>query len=129
MKTFRIILITLLTAFGLLSVILTSGVLLDLFQLHGEDANNVQFIVITNLICGVLYIIAAYGYNRNEPWTYKLLAFITLVLVLAFVALQIHIGRGGLYEEETIRAMIFRMVFSSIMTLSTYITLKRKKHE
>lgn len=129
MKVFRIIFISILTLFGLLSVLLTSTVLLNVPIMHKTEEHNVLFIAITNLICGILYIVAAYGYHREEKWSYKLLTIITLILVLAFGMLQLYIYRGGLYEEKTVRAMIFRMVLTTFFAMISFFTLKKQNHD
>lgn len=123
----RYLSIILLIAFGALSVFLTSSVLLDLFGIREAEGNYVPFIVYANLICGILYLVTAFLLFRKKMASVYPLAIATLVLIVAYLALQVHIEQGGLFEQKTVKAMLIRIVFTVIMTGLAWFTIKNLK--
>lgn len=126
MKALKIVQTVLLSFFGLVTVFMASSVIFDLFGIREKEGNYVLFIVYTNLICGILYLLAAY-----TTWTKPKLSFKTLVvslslLIIAFVAFQFYIHNGGIHEEKTVKAMLFRIVFTAIMTGIDWLNLKKR---
>ncbi|HNO55047.1 MAG TPA: hypothetical protein PKI85_08045, partial [Chitinophagaceae bacterium] len=73
MKALKIVQTVLLSFFGLVTVFMASSVIFDLFGIREKEGNYVLFIVYTNLICGILYLLAAY-----TTWTKPKLSFKTL---------------------------------------------------
>ncbi|HUW07971.1 MAG TPA: hypothetical protein VMW01_17160 [Williamwhitmania sp.] len=126
-KTLRYIIAIVLSAFGLLTLFLSSSVIFDLFGIRANEGNYVLLVVWTNFLCSILYIIAAFGFIRAQKWTTLILGISATALIMAFIGLFIHIYSGGLYETKTIGAMIFRIVLTlTFMILSYYSVNKRK---
>ncbi len=99
MKTaFPYITAILLAAFGLLTLFLSASVIFDLFGIREREGNYVLFIVWSNFIGSILYLISAYGLIRKMNYTPKLLGVSALILIAAFIALMAHINSGGLHE-------------------------------
>jgi hypothetical protein len=117
MKAIRIIHTVLLAAIGAISVFMTSSVLLDLFDIRAKEGNYVEFVVVANLICGVLYLFAATMNWINTRLSVVALTLSVIVLLLAFWGLKNHITAGGLHEAKTVVAMKFRIIYSVAMLL------------
>lgn len=58
-------------AFGLLTLFLSSSVIFDLFGIRAKEGNYVLFVVVTNFICSILYLFAAFGIIKNMIWPTK----------------------------------------------------------
>ena len=116
-----------LTAFGLLTLFLSTSVIFDLFGIRAKEGNYVLFVVWSNFISSILYIFAAYGFIKNKRWTATLLVISTLILIAAFIGLKIHINSGGIYETKTVGAMIFRISVTLVFTTLAYFTITKKK--
>lgn len=126
MKALKIIQTILLSFFGLVTVFMASSVIFNLFGIREKEGNYVLFIVYTNLVCGILYLLAAY-----TTWTTPKLSFTSLVvslalLIVAFIAFQFYIYNGGIHEAKTIKAMVFRIVFTAIMTGIGWLSIKKR---
>ena len=126
MKALKIIQTILLSFFGLVTVFMASSVIFNLFGIREKEGNYVLFIVYTNLVCGILYLLAAY-----TTWTTPKLSFTSLVvslalLIVAFIAFQFYIYNGGIHEAKTIKAMLFRIVFTTIMTGIGWLSIKKR---
>jgi len=119
------VLVTILTAFGLLTLFLSSSVILDLFGIRAREGNYVLFIVWANFISSLLYLMAAYGLVKLKKWTYQLLAASTAILVIALVAFLFYINAGGIHETKTIGAMFFRTTLTLVFTLLTYLKIEK----
>lgn len=116
----------LLIVFGVLSLFLTLSVILDLFGIRAKEGNYVPFIVYTNLVCGILYVIAAFQNWYGHKMGFYLLSLATIVLIVAYIALLIYIANGGIHEAKTPNAMLFRIIFTAALaSLSYYINLQR----
>jgi len=114
-----------LTAFGILTLFLSSSVIFDLFGIRAKEGNYVMFVVVANFISSILYIIAAYGFIKQRRWTIKPLIVSLFVLVVAFIGLIIHAYTGGIYETKTISAMIFRITLTIVFGVSAYFLIKK----
>tara|TARA_R110002033_G_scaffold77030_1_gene128700 strand:- start:12453 stop:12860 length:408 start_codon:yes stop_codon:yes gene_type:complete len=114
-----------LALFALLTLFLSSSVIFDLFGIRDKEGNYVLFIVWANFICSILYLFAAYGFMKRKKWTFWVLIAALVTLIIAFAALLIHINNGGIHEEKTIGAMVFRM--SITLTFSLVALIKFNK--
>lgn len=118
---------TILAAFGLLTIFLSSSVILDLFGVREMEGNYVLFIVWANFISSLLYLAASYGFFTKKKWTFKLLSIASIILFVAFIGLNFHINAGGIYELKTFKAMIFRTSLTIIFTVIAYFTINKNK--
>lgn len=94
---------------------MTISVIFNLFGIRELEGNYVLFVVYGNLICGVLYLLAGYGFFKQKEWTSLLLGISFLILLIAFIGLGFHIYSGGIYEHKTVNAMIFRTAASLML--------------
>lgn len=113
----------LLTAFGLLTLFLSSSVIFDLFGIRAKEGNYVLFVVWANFLSSILYLVAAYGFVKSRKWTIKPLGISAIILVLAFAGLLIHINSGGIYETKTVGAMLFRIVVTAVFAALAYVLI------
>ncbi len=114
MKTTLKISAILLTLFALITLFMSGSVIFDLFGIREKEGNYVLFIVIANFISGFIYLIAAYGLFFGRTWTTRLLVFATSILTISFVGLIWHISSGGIYEQQTLKAMLFRIAITAV---------------
>jgi hypothetical protein len=121
------ILATILAGFGLLTLFLSSSVIFDLFGIRAKEGNYVLFVVWSNFISSILYLFAAFGFVKVKKWTTTFLGISTLILIVAFIGLKIHVSAGGIYEEKTIGAMIFRISLTLVFAILAYFTITKKK--
>lgn len=128
MKILKIVQTILLVVLGIMSVFLTLSIIFDLFGIRQKQGNYILFIVYTNLICGLLFLYAAYHLWKNIKKSIYILEFTTLFLILAFIALKIYIYQGGIFEERTPKAMTFRIIFSIVMAATAWF-IRRKETE
>ena len=117
---------TILTAFGLLTLFLSTSVIFNLFGIRAKEGNYVLFVVWSNFISSILYIFAAYGFIKNKRWTATLLVISTLILIAAFIGLKIHINSGGIYETKTVGAMIFRIAVTFVFAIIAFFTINKQ---
>ncbi|MDD2305780.1 MAG: hypothetical protein PHP53_13850 [Prolixibacteraceae bacterium] len=126
-KILPYLLASVLVAFGLLTLFLSSSVIFDLFGVRAKEGNYVLLVVWANFISSITYIIAAYGFIESKKWTAPLLGISTIVLISAFVGLLFHINTGGIYETKTIGAMIFRITVTLVFLALAYFTINKYK--
>ncbi len=115
-----------LALFGFVTLILSSSIILDLFNVREKEGNYVLFIVWANFICSIIYLISAFAIFRRNTIAFKLLLSSLIILIIAFVAFVIYINSGGIHETKTIYAMIFRMSITLLFTVITYFTINKK---
>lgn len=126
-KAVPYLLATILTGFGLLTLFLSTSVIFDLFGIRAKEGNYVLFVVWSNFISSILYLIASYGFVTSKKWTAKLLWVSTIILITALIGLFYHINSGGIYETKTIGAMIFRISVTLVFAIIAYFTITKKK--
>lgn len=117
---------SLLAAFGLMTLFLSSSLIFDLFGLREKEGVVVLFVVWANFISSFLYLAAAFGFLKIRKWTMPLLAVAGLILITAFTGFMVHISRGGLYATQTTGALIFRITLTIVFALLAYFMITRK---
>ncbi len=118
-----------LTAFGLLTLFLSTSVIFDFFGIRAKEGNYVLFVVWANFIASVIYLFAAYGFFKAKKWTTNVLGISAIILLSAFIGLLFHISNDGIYETKTVGAMIFRTTLTLIFTAIAYLTINRNNNE
>lgn len=121
----KIILVAFLILFGLVTLFVSSSVLFDWFGIRQKEGNYVPFIVWANWLCGILYLISAFGIIKNKFWSKFPLIISILILILAYIELFIYIKSGGIYETKTVVAMAFRILITAIFLLTTLKIIKK----
>ena len=121
----KTILLIFLILFGGVTIFMSSSVLFDWFGIRAKEGNYVPGIVWANFVCGILYLIAAYGILKNQTWAKFPLIISMIILVFAYIGLFIHINNDGLYETKTIGAMAFRIGVTAIFLFITTKILKK----
>lgn len=112
--------------FALITLFMSTSVLFDLFGIREKEGNYVLFVVVSNFIAGFLYLFAAYGLFTQKIWATKLLLITTLILVLSFAGLLIHVNAGGIYEEKTIKAMLSRIAITGVLAGLSWLFINKK---
>jgi len=111
---------TILLLFALITLFMSSSVIFDLFGIRAKEGNYVLFVVVSNFLCAFLYLISVYGFYFKRKWTTSLLAASLGILLLSFAGLLWHINAGGMYEEQTVKAMLFRIGITLVLTILSW---------
>jgi len=114
--------------FGLLTLYLSGSIIFDLFGMRAKQGDYVMLVIVTNFMASLLYLVATYGLYKQKKQTTWLLGIAMIVLILGFVGLQIHINSGGLYEEKTPKAMLFRLSVTFLFFLFAYFKITKKNN-
>lgn len=128
-KILKVASVILLSAFGILTVFLTSSVLLDLFGIRAKEGNYVPFIVWINLVAGIGYIYSAFLILKSNPRATLILIGTSIIVLIGIIALHFHINSGGVYKMETVYGMRFRLIVTSVFTILSYLIFKNNTHE
>lgn len=115
-----------LTLFALITLFMSGSVIFDLFGIRAKEGNYVLFIVVTNFVAGFLYLAGAYGLFKSKPWTTRLLIVVAGILTVSFLGLLFYINSGGVYETQTVRAMIFRISVTALFAVLAARTISKK---
>lgn len=112
---------------GLASLFMTTSIIFDLFGIRAVEGNYIPLVVYANLICAFLYLFASYCFFTNNKTASPILIVASIILIIAFAALIMHIEDGGIYEKKTVRAMIFRTLITLLFTgISVYFFRKKE---
>lgn len=126
MKTnFQKLSAVILSAFGLITLFLTLSIFLNLFGIREKEGNYVLFVVIANFICSLLYLFAGFGFWTQKTWTPKVLFFSTVLLLIAIIAFNIYASNGGLHEQKTHGALVFRTSITFVFSMVAYFSIKK----
>ncbi len=114
------------TLFALLTLFMSGSVIFDFFGIRVKEGNYVLFIVVSNFVCGIIYLFAAVGLYAQKKWTTRLLILSVAILILGFNGLLLHISSGGLYETQTVKTMIFRISITSLFAGVSWYYISRQ---
>ncbi|OFY85244.1 MAG: hypothetical protein A3F72_04380 [Bacteroidetes bacterium RIFCSPLOWO2_12_FULL_35_15] len=112
--------------FALLTLFMSASVIFDLFGIRAKEGNYVLFVVLANFVCGVIYLVAAYGFFTQKRWTTLILVVAVVILIITFLGLLLHIKSGGIYEPKTVKAMLFRISMTTAFIALSWYYGKRK---
>lgn len=113
-----------LALFATITLFLSSSVLFDLFGMRAQQGNFVPLVVWANFLCSWLYVLALVGLLNQKTWAVWPLAGSLMLLLGATIVLYVHIERGGLFETQTITALLFRLIISLVLGVGTLISTK-----
>lgn len=119
-KVFRYVLGIVIIAFASVTVFMSSSVIFDWFGMRESQGDYVPFIVWTNFIAGLIYLISAFGFIKAKKWTFWILATTTVLLIFALIILVLYIDEGGIFKVETLWAMGFRILLSAVFSAFAY---------
>ena len=125
-KVINFVSVTILTLFAFLTLFLSSSVIFDWFGIRAKEGNFVLFIVWANFIFSIIYLIAVYGFIKRKTWTFWVLFTALIILIIAFITLLFYVSNGGIHEEKTIKAMIFRIMVTLSFSLLAFFNLNKK---
>lgn len=117
----------LLSAFGLITLFLSLSIFFDLFGVRAMEGNYVLFVVIANFIASLLYILAGVGFWTQKLWTTNVLVASVAVLLVAFMAFSVYAFTGGIHEQKTYGALVFRTVFTLVFVVISFFSIKTYK--
>ncbi|QRM90626.1 hypothetical protein FG167_15740 [Lacinutrix sp. WUR7] len=117
---------TILALFALLTLFLSSSVIFDWFGIRAKEGNYVLFIVWTNFMSSILYLIAVFGFLKNKKWTFWALIVALGILIIAFIALLVYVNNGGIHEAKTIKAMVFRMLVTLSFSILAFLFINKQ---
>lgn len=125
-KVILYLVVAILTGFGFLTLFLSTSVIFDLFNVRAKEGNYVLFVVWSNFISSFLYLISVYALLTSKNWTFKTLGLSAVILAIAFIAFLFYIQSGGIHENKTVGAMVFRIALTLGFTLFAYFTINKK---
>lgn len=121
-------LVAVLLFFGGVTLFLSTSIVFDLFGMREKEGNYVQFVVLANLLASILYFAGAIGLIAHQAWTRYPLWMASVVMIVASIAFGWYVYQGGIHEQRTIVAMLFR----TLLTLAFYATavwIGRAQHQ
>lgn len=120
------IILTILILLGALTLLLSGSIIFNLLGVREMEGNYVDFVVWANLISSILYLITAFKLIKTKSWDWGYLAISFTILLIATIAFLIYVQNGGIHEAKTIKAIIFRTIFTGFLFTITYYKQKRK---
>ena len=126
-KITRISLILLMSLVAFATLFLTVSIFFDWFGIREKEGNYVPMIVFANFISAVFYLVALAGLLLWKTWVRKVLLINLIFLAIAFIGLFFYIYFGGLYEEKTIGAMIFRISVAAVFWGTSFLIGRKPK--
>lgn len=113
--------------FSLVTLFMSSSVIFDLFGVREKEGNYVLFVVVSNFIAGIIYLLAAYGLFTEKKWATKLLLVAVTILVMSFVGLLIHQNTGGIYRAQNYCSHAFAYCYYSCICRDIMVLYHKKK--
>lgn len=120
------IFLTVLFLFGVMTLMLSGSIIFDLFGIRAMEGNYVDFVVWANLVASILYIATFIDFVRNKKWNWHYLAYSFVILVGTTIAFWIYIENGGIHEAKTVKAVVFRTIFTGILLSISFIKYKKR---
>lgn len=114
-----------LIVFGLITLFLSISIIFNLFGVRAMEGNYVMFVVIANFIVSLLYLFAGVGFWIEKFWTTNVLVVSVGILLIAFMAFSVYAFTGGLHEQKTFGALVFRTVLTLVFVVISFFSIKK----
>lgn len=96
--------------FGIATILSGGRVLFGDASARSAAGAVIPFVLWFNFVAGFAYVAAGLGLIARMRQAISLSIVIAVATVLVFVALGVHVWRGGAYELRTIAAMALRSI-------------------
>lgn len=107
-------------AFGLLTLKEGGSVLFGGEEARRAAGHFVPFVLWFNFLAGFAYVAAGIALWARRRWAVGLAALIVAGTAIAYLALGVHVLRGGAYEARTVAAMALRtLVWIGILAVAS----------
>ena len=113
--------------FGLLTFYLSGSIIFDLFDVRAQQGDFVLFVVWVNFISSLIYLISSYGVVLFKRWVFYAMLFVILLLIGTFIGFNIFVNAGGIHEEKTMGAIIFRTMVTSSFAVFAYFLINKNQ--
>ena len=90
------------------------------------EGNFIYFIIFINLLSAIIYLTGSFGFFKEKAWIISFLFFSSLILVVSFIGLLVHVLTGGSYDEKIILTITFRTFITFIFTGVAWKYLSKK---
>ncbi len=90
------------------------------------EGNFIYFIIFINLLSAIIYLTGSFGFFKEKAWIISFLFFSSLILVVSFIGLLVHVLTGGSYDEKIILTITFRTFITCIFTGVAWKYLSKK---
>ena len=90
------------------------------------EGNFIYSIIFINLLSAIIYLTGSFGFFKEKAWIISFLFFSSLILVVSFIGLLVHVLTGGSYDEKIILTITFRTFITCIFTGVAWKYLSKK---
>ncbi len=111
--------------FGVMTIFAGGSVLFAPATTQDWAGHIVDFVVWFNFLAGFAYVAAAIGLWRGENWAPRLAALIALATALVAAGFCIVVLRGAAFEMRTVGALIFRVLFWTVIAIAAHRATRR----
>jgi len=105
---------------GITTLILTLSLLLNAFLIRTYAGNYVLPVVWGNFMSSLIYLYTTYKVSHKHHRTGLLLVFASIILIMAYIGLQIHISEGKPFEPRIFRILFFRIYLTLFLAALAY---------
>lgn len=112
--------------FGLYNLFTATSFLFFSPEFKKLEGNFIYFRIFVNLLSAIIYLFGSFGFFKEKEWTITFLFFSTLILVVSFIGLLIHVIKGGSYDENIIMSITLRTFITTAFTGIAWKYLSKK---
>lgn len=111
---------------GLYNLFIAVSLLFYSPEFKKAEGNFIYFIIFINVLCAIIYLTGSFGFFKEKVWTISFLFFSTLILVVSFMGLLVHVLTGGSYDEKIIMTITIRTFITCVFTGIAWKYLSKK---
>jgi uncharacterized membrane protein len=113
--------------FGLITLYLSGSVIFDLFGMREKQGNYVFFVILTNFICGFIYLIGGYELLKKNANSIKLFATALGLLIVTYIGFIIYAEQGGIHKIGTYKALAVRITITTIALITSIYSINKNE--
>ena len=115
--------------FGVTTFVAGGAILAGEGAARDAAGQYVSFVLWFNFLVGFAYVLAGVGLWAQRRWSVRLGLAIALATAAVFTAFGVHVFNGGVFEQRTVFAMGFRLLFWGFFSVVAWRDTSRRQEQ
>ena len=115
--------------FGVITIVAGGAILAGEGAARDAAGQYVAFVLWFNFLVGFAYVLAGVGLWAQRRWSVGLGLAIALATAAVFTAFGVYVFNGGVFEQRTVFAMGFRLLFWVFFSVVAWRDTSRRQEQ
>lgn len=112
---------------GIYTLIVSSGILFNLFGMREWVGEYIQATIVANFICSFLYLVSAWLFFKRSKWSTTILFIATIIMFIGYIGMLFHIQETQRLNVHIIGEMLIRTTGTMLYAAAAWYIFTRMR--